>query len=111
MKNLTCSVKRIPISLIILVSLVLISCVGTYTSTTSFLIVIEKGHSNDYEEYWIRAYDGNNQKKVEAFKIVVQEEMVWNLIEENKEYFASYSKKGDKSWLLEQIEHFEIEKE
>ena len=75
------------------------------------LIVIEKGHSDDYKEYWIKAYDRNNQTKVQAFKIVVQEVMVWNLIEENKEYFSSYAKKGDKPWVLEQIEHTGIKKE
>ena len=50
-------------------------------SITSTLIVIEKGHSSDNKEYWIKAYDPNNQNKEEAFKIVIQEEMVWNLIE------------------------------
>lgn len=92
---------------------ILTSCGGTSTSTstTSMLIVIEKGHSNDYKEYWIEAYDPNNQTKDEAFKVVVKEEMVWNLIEENKEYSSSYSKEGDKTWILEQIQHTEIEKE
>ena len=84
---------------------------GPFTSTTSMLIVIDKGHSSDYKEYWIKAYDPNNQAKEEAFKIVVQEEMVWHLIEENKEYFSSYGKKGDNPWVLEQIEHTDIEKE
>ncbi|MEK5185407.1 hypothetical protein MKY51_09960 [Solibacillus sp. FSL R5-0691] len=99
--------KKVSILLIIVVLLVLASCGGPFKSTASILIVIEKGHSSDFKEYWIKAYDPNNQTKEEAFKIVVQEEMVWNLIEENKEYFSLYSKEGDKSWILEQIEHIE----
>ena len=74
---------------------------GPFTSTTSMLIVIDKGHSSDYKEYWIKAYDPKNQAKEEAFKIVVQEEMVWHLIEENKVYFSSYAKEGDNPWVLE----------
>ena len=103
--------KKALILLITVVLLVLASCGGPFTSTTSILIVIEKGHSSDYKEHWIKAYDPNNQTKEEAFKIVVQEEMVWNLIEEDKEYFSSYAKEGDKSWVLEQIEHIENQKE
>jgi len=30
--------------------------------------------------------------------------MVWNLIEENKEYFSTYAKEEKSPWLLEQIE-------
>ncbi|MEH7382267.1 hypothetical protein V7138_17540 [Bacillus sp. JJ1533] len=101
--------KRTSSLLLIFVLLVLSSCEGPFTSTSSRLIVIEKGHSNDYKEYWITAFDPNNQTKEEAFKIVVQEEMVWNLIEVNKEYFSSYAKEGDKTWILEQIEHTENE--
>ncbi|MED4207478.1 hypothetical protein [Neobacillus mesonae] len=97
--------------LIMIVLLVLTSCGGPFTSTTSMLTVIEKGHSTDYKEYWIKAYDRNNQTKDEAFKIVVQEEMVWHLIEENREYFSSYTKEGDKPWILEQIERRGNDKE
>lgn len=94
--------------LIIFFLLVLAACGEPPTSTSSFLIVIKKGHSSDYKEYWVEAYDPNNQTKAESFKILVQEEMVWNLIEENKEYFSLYAKKGDNPWALEQIEHHMI---
>ncbi|MFT4417025.1 hypothetical protein ACLM5H_24485 [Fredinandcohnia humi] len=73
------------------------------------IIVNKKGHSSDYKQYWIKAYDPNNQTKAEAFKIVVQEEMVWNLMEENNEYFALYTKEGVKPWIVEQIEVTKIE--
>ncbi|WP_274307461.1 hypothetical protein [Solibacillus daqui] len=89
---------------ILLFTLMLASCVGE-ASITSTLIVIEKGHSSDYKEYWIKAYDPNNQNKEEAFKIVIQEEMVWNLIKKDEEYFSLYSKKGDNPWILEHIEY------
>ena len=102
--------KKATILMITVALLVLASCGGPFISTTSMLIVVEKGRSSDYKEYWVKAYDPNNQTKEEAFKIVVQEEMVWNLIEEDKEYFSLYSKEGDKSWVLEQIEHIEDQK-
>ena len=68
-------------------------------------MVIEKGYSSDNKEYWIKAYDPNNQNKEEAFKIVIQEEIVWNLIEKDKEYFSLYSKKGGNLRVLEHIEY------
>lgn len=97
--------KRILHVVIILVICVLSACGGPHTSTTSMLLVVDKGHSSDYEEYWIQAYDPNNQTKEEAFKIIVEEEMVWNLIEEEKEYFSTYKKKGNKPLKLTAIEH------
>ncbi|AXI00953.1 hypothetical protein DV702_15285 [Sporosarcina sp. PTS2304] len=92
-------------------TLLLASCGGPFTSTTSMLTVIEKGHSSDYKEFWIKAYDPSNHNKGEAFRIVVQEEMVWNLIEEDREYFSSYAKEGDKPWILEKTEHSAVERE
>ena len=88
---------------IILFTFILASCGGV--STASTLIVIEKGQSSNNKEYWIKAYDPNNQDKEEAFKLMVQEKMVWNLIEEDKEYFALYSEKGDNLRVLEDIQH------
>lgn len=78
---------------------------GSFTSTTSYLKVIEKQHSSDYKEAWIMAYNPSNSKEKEkdAIKIIVEEPMVWNLIEKDKEYFSSYSKKGGNPWVLEQI--------
>lgn len=78
---------------------------GPYTSVASTIFVIEKNYSEDYKESWIMAYDPNNSTRDKAIKIVVEEPMVWNLIEKGKEYFASYHKKGDKNWVLEQVEH------
>ncbi|QPC45618.1 hypothetical protein [Mangrovibacillus cuniculi] len=88
---------------------ILSSCIGPYTSTTSAIFIIDKGHSADYEEYWIKAYDPNNQEEYEAMKIIVKERMAWNLIEVNKEYFSTYSKKGENPWILVNIQHFELD--
>lgn len=100
--------KRTSSVLMLFILFVLTACGGPFSSTTSMLIVTKKGHSSDYKEYWIDAYDSNNETQDESFKIVVQEEMVWNLIEENREYFSVYAKKGDQPWTLEQIEHHVI---
>lgn len=53
------------------------------------------------------AFDPNNQVKEESFKIVVEDELAWNLIEANRKYFANYQKKGNQTWVLTQIEHLE----
>ncbi|MEK4520773.1 hypothetical protein NSQ95_15985 [Psychrobacillus sp. FSL W7-1457] len=99
------------IYILLFVLLILTSCGGPYSSTSSFLKVIEKGHSDDYKEYWVKAYDPNNDTEEHAFKIVVDEEMAWHLIEEGKEYFTTYSKKGNHPWILDQIEQIEIERQ
>lgn len=93
--------------MIILISVVALmtACGGPYSSTTSMLVVIEKGHSNDSEEYWIKAYDPNNETQEEAFKIVVNEVMAWNLLEEEVKYFATYGKEGDNPITLTQVEY------
>jgi len=101
--------EKIPIFILLFVLLILTSCGGPYTSTTSYLKITEKGHSDNYKEYWIKAYDPNNDTEEDAFKIVVNEEIAWNLIEENKEYFTTYSKEGNHPWILDQIEHIKIE--
>lgn len=97
------------LNLLIIFSIIIITgCTGTpHTSTTSQLFVVEKGHSDDYKEYWIMAFDPNNQTKEEAFKIVVENEMAWNLMEVNRKYFASYQKKGENPWVLMQMEHLQ----
>lgn len=83
------------------------ACAGPYSSTTSMLSVIEKGHSSDSKEYWIKAYDPNNETEEEAFKIVVKEVMTWNLLAKEIEYFATYGKKGENPITLNHIEYSE----
>jgi hypothetical protein len=75
------------------------------TSTTSDILIKEKGYSEDFADAWIMVVDPNDPSSKNEFKIKVQEPMVWNLIEEGKTYFSSYTKKGEDDWVLEQIEH------
>ncbi|MGD6962295.1 hypothetical protein ACQCVB_08840 [Fictibacillus phosphorivorans] len=96
--------KRLLGLLIILMLLTLTSCGQIQNSISSIIIVTGKGHSEDNKEYWITAYDPNKEGKTNPFKVIVEEVMVWNLIEENKEYFSTYAKEGESPWLLEQIE-------
>jgi hypothetical protein len=97
--------KKIAFLLIIITLLLITACGGPYSSTTSDLYVVEKGYSKDYKEAWIIAFDPNDKTKQEKIKIMIEEPMVWNLIEINKPYFTSYSKKGDNPWILEQIKN------
>ena len=99
--------KKISIVLIFISLLVISACGGPFTSTTSYLNVVKKGHSKDYKEAWIIAFDPNNNKEQKKIKIMVKEPMVWNLIEVNKTYFTSYSKEGDNPWVLEQINYID----
>lgn len=87
---------------IILFTLLLVSCGGV--STSSSLTVIEKGQSNNNKEFWIMVNDSNDSSKEETFKIMIKERAVWNLIEEEKEYFIMYSNNGDKARVLENIQ-------
>ena len=90
----------------ILLLFILTAC--NQSLTVSDLQVVEKGSSD--KETWIIAFDPNNQTEKQAFKILIQEEMVWNLIEVEKRYFAGYSPTSDTSWKLERIESIEDEK-
>jgi hypothetical protein len=90
--------------LLLIVGLLLLSSCGHISSTTSasMLVVTEKGHTSD-KEYWIKAYDPNNQTKEEAFKLVVDNEILWENIEIDEEYASTYVKKGDQPWILIEI--------
>ncbi|RKD22996.1 hypothetical protein BEP19_12250 [Ammoniphilus oxalaticus] len=85
-------------------SLLLLSACGeTHSSTTSMLIITEKGQCGNQQ--WIKAYDPNNQSSAETFKLMVEQELNWSLIEVDREYFTTYSRKGNKPWILNQIEY------
>jgi len=51
------------------------------------------------------AYNPSTSKEKDVIKIIVKDPMVWNLIEKDKEYFSSYSKKGENPWVLGQISY------
>lgn len=94
--------KKIFMLFILFFTLLLAACGGT--STAASLLVLEKGQSNNNKDYWIEVLNPNNPDKEDTFKIMIKEEMVWNLIEEDKEYFAMYSDNGTKPKTLENIQ-------
>ncbi|GKV70073.1 hypothetical protein NCCP2716_25710 [Sporosarcina sp. NCCP-2716] len=93
--------KKSILLLLILCTLILASC--GETSTSSSFVVIEKGQSNN-KECWIRGYNPNIPNKKEPFKIVVKEKMVWNIIEEEVDYFVTYSDNENNRRVLEDIQ-------
>ncbi|WP_191557200.1 hypothetical protein [Metabacillus idriensis] len=97
--------KNLPGLLSIIFLLFIAACGDPFSSTSSNLHVVKKAHSKDYNKAWIEAIDPNSQTEQKEIKIMVNEPMVWNLIEINKTYFTSYSKEGNNPWILEQIEH------
>jgi hypothetical protein len=91
----------------IILALFLTACngiVSSPTTTSSLLTVIDKGYSSDDEEYWISAYDPNNQTKKDALRIIVHDEIAWGLIEENKEYVSTYIQEEGEPAVLEKME-------
>ena len=99
--------KIVRVFIFIFIILSMTSCAVPYSSTTSMLVITEKGHSIDSKEYWIKAYDPNNETEEEAVKIVVNEVMAWNLLAKEIEYFATYGKEGNNPITLTQIEYSE----
>ena len=97
--------KKIPSFLISIFLLVVTACGGPFSTTTSELYIVKKAHSKDYQKAWIIAFDPNSIKVKKKIKIMVNEPMVWNLIEVNKTYLTTYSKEGDNLRVLEQIAH------
>ncbi|XEC94493.1 hypothetical protein AB6A23_24805 [Paenibacillus tarimensis] len=57
---------------------------GQNTSTTSYLKISEKKYSDDYKEAWIMAYNPYDSKRKDSIKIIVEDLMVWNLIEKTE---------------------------
>jgi hypothetical protein len=98
-------IKILLLILVIIIFTVGCSTQGTTTSTTSDILVKEKGYSEDFTEAWIIVVNPNDTSTKGEFKIVVEEPMVWNLIEENKIYFSSYKKEAEKDRVLIQIKN------
>ncbi len=73
--------------------------------TGSMIEVVNKEYSDDYKEAWIFAFDPYSSTKEEEIKIIIEEPMVWNLIEEGKTYSASYQQQDADTWVLMQISH------
>jgi len=56
-------------------------------------MVIEKGQSSNNKEYWIKAYDPNNQNKEEAFMIMIQKRWFGTLSRKIKSISRGIQKK------------------
>ncbi|GGN91424.1 hypothetical protein [Saccharibacillus kuerlensis] len=77
-----------------------------FESITTSIRVTEKGQSDDLAEKWIIAANSNNNGLGDV-RIEVENEMVWNLIEVNREYFVAYQGSKQKGYVLGQIEQVE----
>ncbi|GKV70137.1 hypothetical protein NCCP2716_26350 [Sporosarcina sp. NCCP-2716] len=89
------------IALFIILSALLLGSCGN-SSTASSIMVTEKGQSDN--KYWIKVYNSNIPDDKEEFTIFIKEEMVWNLVEEDRDYFAMYSTDEGKPHVLQNIQ-------
>lgn len=68
--------------------------------TSTHIKILEKQHSEDYEEMWVVASYENELEEFENIDIYIEEPMVWNLIEINREYFVNIiAEEGEKATL------------
>lgn len=72
-------------------------------SITTSIIVEEKAQSDDLTKKWLTASNANTDT-IEPVRIEVENEMVWNLIEADREYFVTYQGSPQSGYVLEQIE-------
>jgi hypothetical protein len=102
-------IKKTLLSTVLLFTVVTIWDLSTYEgrqSTTSILQVVDKGHSSDYEQKWIKIRNPQSiSDQDKELKIYVEESSVWNLIEvEEKLYTLTYYKRtGGEKWRLNWI--------
>ncbi|BBH23830.1 hypothetical protein Back11_51750 [Paenibacillus baekrokdamisoli] len=97
--------RRLVLILAAIVCLMLAAgCTGSEeSSTTSYIRILDKGTSDD--QLWVKATNPYALKKKE-FTITVDNENLWNLIETNKEYLATYAYKSlDEKATLDSIKH------
>jgi len=97
-------VKYFQILIMFIFILFMTACSGNNYSSASMFTVVEKGYAEDYSEAWIIGFDPAEDEQVNI-KVMVDDFMIWNLIEENRTYFTTFVKKGENPWHLEQINH------
>lgn len=94
--------------IIILIPFILIlmfvsGCSESKTNTSSYIKITEKGTTG--KQYWTKAIDPNSRQQQE-FKLTIDNMNTWNLIEESKEYLATYEYTSlDKGADLLSIKH------
>ena len=99
---------RFFLKIVIIVTLIIItSCSkgNLITSTATHIKVLGKKHSEDYSEYWIVASYANVANSSETIDIYIEEPMLWNLIQENQEYFVMIITEEGKKAELGQISY------
>ncbi|MDO3411237.1 hypothetical protein QWJ34_15840 [Saccharibacillus sp. CPCC 101409] len=74
------------------------------SSSTMFIRVTQKDHSEDYKTKWIVGYN-SSAEDVQEVQIEVDDDNLWNLIETNEEYFVTYEGYENGRYVIEQINH------
>lgn len=74
-----------------------------FEAVATTIRVTEKGRSDDFAKNWIVGSNVNTDT-IGPIRIEVENEMVWNLIEPNREYFVNYQGSVQQGYVLEQIE-------
>lgn len=71
----------------ILIIMFVAACSESKTNTSSYIKITEKGTTG--KQYWATAIDPNSLQQ-QKFILTIDNMNTWNLIEESKEYFATY---------------------
>jgi hypothetical protein len=92
------------ILLVFIGSVILLSgCSEAKSSTSSYIKVIDKGITK--QQYWVEAINPY-LRQPQRFKLTIDQENTWNLIEKDNEYLAIYAYTSlDKGADLLSIKH------
>ncbi|MED1466934.1 hypothetical protein [Bacillus salipaludis] len=71
------------------------------TSTTSEVTIVEK--SKDKGEHWIKGYDPNSREK-KTIKMDVNEQKIWDSLQEKKTYMLTYESKNNETHVKEIVD-------
>ncbi|MEJ8302296.1 hypothetical protein [Saccharibacillus sacchari] len=74
-----------------------------FESITTSVLITEKAQSDDLTKKWLIASNANTDT-IAPVRIEVENEMVWNLIQPDREYFVAYAGSPQSGYVLEQIE-------
>lgn len=74
-----------------------------FKSVTTSIRVLEKDQSDDFAKQWIIG-SNSDVDGMEQIRIEVENEMVWNLIEANRDYVVGYQGSQENGYVLQQID-------
>ncbi|SCY99914.1 hypothetical protein SAMN05720606_11540 [Paenibacillus polysaccharolyticus] len=86
--------KKLNLIIFIILIVILSSCSVSKTTTDALVSVISKSSSNS--TYWIEVKNIESEDS-ENFKLYLDDENLWNVIEEGKNYVVTYTHKSDKN--------------